>query len=63
MVVLQSVLTCPACHQQMTETMPINACQVRYTCPHCQTSLKPKAGDCCVYCSYGSAPCPPIQND
>lgn len=20
-----------------------------------------KAGDCCVYCSYGSVPCPPIQ--
>ncbi len=23
--------------------------------------LKPKAGDCCVYCSYGTVPCPPIQ--
>ncbi|WP_430623644.1 GDCCVxC domain-containing (seleno)protein [Marivirga lumbricoides] len=25
--------------------------------------LKPKEGDCCVYCSYGSAPCPPVQLD
>ena len=23
--------------------------------------LKPKAGDCCVYCSYGTVACPPIQ--
>jgi mercuric ion transport protein len=22
---------------------------------------KSKAGDCCVFCSYGSAACPPIQ--
>ncbi|MGE0674778.1 MAG: GDCCVxC domain-containing (seleno)protein, partial [Methylibium sp.] len=21
----------------------------------------PKSGDCCVYCSYGTVPCPPIQ--
>ncbi|MDD2796322.1 MAG: GDCCVxC domain-containing (seleno)protein [Acidocella sp.] len=23
--------------------------------------LRPKPGDCCVLCSYGSVPCPPIQ--
>jgi hypothetical protein len=23
--------------------------------------LKPEPGDCCVFCSYGSVPCPPIQ--
>lgn len=23
--------------------------------------LKPKSGDCCVLCSYGSVPCPPLQ--
>jgi hypothetical protein len=23
--------------------------------------LKPKSGDCCVFCSYGDVPCPPIQ--
>jgi hypothetical protein len=25
--------------------------------------LKPKPRDCCVFCSYGSMPCPPIQAD
>jgi len=60
---LESVLTCPACGRQTTETMPTNACHVFYTCPHCQTVLRPLAGDCCVYCSYGSVPCPPIQEE
>ncbi|WP_321163938.1 GDCCVxC domain-containing (seleno)protein, partial [Idiomarina zobellii] len=23
--------------------------------------LKPLKGDCCVYCSYGTVKCPPIQ--
>jgi hypothetical protein len=23
--------------------------------------LKPKQGDCCVYCSYGTVKCPPMQ--
>ena len=27
----------------------------------CGAVLKPKPGDCCVYCSYGDIPCPPIQ--
>ncbi len=30
-------------------------------CAGCGTKLKPKPGDCCVFCSYGSVPCPPIQ--
>ena len=25
--------------------------------------LKPKSDGCCVFCSYGSVPCPPIQQD
>ena len=25
------------------------------------TVLKPKEGHCCVFCSYGDAPCPSIQ--
>ncbi|SMB99629.1 conserved hypothetical protein [Hymenobacter roseosalivarius DSM 11622] len=59
--VLTSVLTCPVCHTQHAEQMPTDACQYFYECPSCHTVLKPLAGDCCVYCSYGSVPCPPIQ--
>lgn len=41
--------------------MPTDACQFFYVCKGCATKLKPKQGDCCVFCSYGSVPCPPIQ--
>lgn len=60
-VELQSTITCPHCGFQKIETMPTNACQFFYTCEQCKTRLKPKEGDYCVYCSYGSVKCPPIQ--
>jgi hypothetical protein len=37
------------------------ACQFFYECTGCGARLRPKEGDCCVFCSYGSVPCPPIQ--
>jgi hypothetical protein len=60
-ITLESTLTCPECGFVKTETMPTDACQWFYECTQCHTLLKPKAGDCCVYCSYGTQPCPPIQ--
>jgi hypothetical protein len=60
-MILQSVLTCPACGTQALETMPTDACLYFYTCAGCGIRLKPKHGDCCVFCSYGSVACPPIQ--
>jgi hypothetical protein len=60
-VELISMLTCPHCGHGKTETMPIDACQWFYECEQCHEVLKPLPGDCCVYCSYGSGPCPPIQ--
>jgi hypothetical protein len=41
--------------------MPMDACQFFYDCRGCGALLQPKPGDCCVFCSYGSVPCPPIQ--
>src|SRR4026209_1031180 len=61
MVHLQSTITCPQCGHQATETMPLNACVVFYDCQGCRATLKPLPGSCCVFCSYGSVPCPPIQ--
>ncbi|MDQ3261310.1 MAG: GDCCVxC domain-containing (seleno)protein [Burkholderiales bacterium] len=60
-VVLESVLTCPQCGFASTETMPTDACQFYYECKNCKAMLRPKAGHCCVFCSYGSVGCPPIQ--
>jgi hypothetical protein len=59
--ILQSTLTCPHCGHVKTETMPTDACQWFYECEGCRVLLRPKPGDCCVFCSYGSVPCPPIQ--
>ena len=58
---LESVLTCPHCGHVRRETMPTDACQFFYECEQCKTLLLPKAGDCCVFCSYGSVKCPPMQ--
>lgn len=60
---LKSNITCPHCGHQKVETMPTNSCQYFYECESCHTTLKPKKGDCCVYCSFGSVSCPPIQQD
>ena len=59
--VLQSTVTCPDCGHKSEETMPTDACLFFYDCRGCATRLKPKPGDCCVFCSYGSVSCPPVQ--
>ncbi|WP_109313320.1 GDCCVxC domain-containing (seleno)protein [Ruegeria sp. AU67] len=61
-VVLESTLMCPTCGHSETEIMPTDACQWFYECKSCAAVLKPLEGDCCVYCSYATVPCPPIQN-
>ena len=60
---LQSIITCPECGCRKEETMPTDACQFFYECTNCGVIFKPKKGDCCVYCSYGSENCPPIQEN
>ena len=62
-VILQSTISCPNCGNKKEETMPTDACQYFYECEKCKQVFKPKQGDCCVYCSYGSVACPPIQQD
>jgi hypothetical protein len=60
-MVLTSTITCPACGHSSSETMPTDACRFFYDCRACGVRLRPRAGDCCVFCSFGDAPCPPIQ--
>ena len=59
--ILESVLTCPHCGVAALETMPQDACLFFYECDNCKTLLRPKPGDCCVFCSFGSVACPPKQ--
>jgi len=60
-VVLQSVITCPKCGHRAEETMPMNACLFFLRVLPMRRDIKPKSGDCCVFCSYGSVNCPPVQ--
>lgn len=60
-VILVSTITCPRCGFQKEEIMQQDSCQYFYKCVNCSEILKPNEGDCCVFCSYGSKKCPPIQ--
>ena len=57
-----SELACPRCGHTSREEMPEDACMFFYECKGCHDALRPKPGDCCVFCSYGTVACPPIQN-
>ena len=60
---LTVTLTCPDCGHVAVETMPLDRCVYFYQCTGCKGMLKPKPGDCCVFCSYGDKPCPFVQDD
>jgi hypothetical protein len=60
-MLLESVITCPHCGFSKKETMPTDQCQFLYHYSNCNTVLRPNSGDCCVFCSYGSVQCPPMQ--
>lgn len=58
---LRSSITCPQCGHEETKTMPTDACQYFYDCQGCNAVLHPLPGNCCVFCSYGTKPCPLVQ--
>ena len=57
-----ATITCPSCDHDASETMPTNYCVHFYECRACGVTVKPKRGDCCVFCSYGNTKCPPMQD-
>lgn len=58
---LFSVLTCPECAHAERLAMPSNACVFFHECASCHALLRPSEGDCCIFCSFGSVRCPPMQ--
>jgi rubredoxin len=62
-MMLESTVTCPECGFAKEERIPTNACVHFYKCTSCGTLLRPTAGNCCVFCSYGSVECPPKQRE
>ena len=61
-IILHSEITCPVCGHKVVELMPEDSCAHFYECKNCKVILKPKKGDCCIFCSYGTVPCPSRQN-
>jgi hypothetical protein len=60
-ILTNSIITCPNCGHKKEEEMPLDSCQFFYECENCKKLLRPLAGDCCVYCSYGTVRCPEKQ--
>jgi hypothetical protein len=60
-IVFDAVITCPNCGTRSREVMPEDACQHFYRCAGCGEVLRPREGDCCVFCSYSDQVCPPKQ--
>jgi hypothetical protein len=57
----QATVTCPLCAHAALVAMPEDFCLYYFDCPGRGAILRPLPGDCCVFCSYGSAPCPSVQ--
>lgn len=60
-IITTAVITCPKCGFKKEEEMPTDACQHSYKCTSCDEVLKPKEGECCVFCTYADSKCPPKQ--
>ncbi|MGZ5179218.1 MAG: GDCCVxC domain-containing (seleno)protein [Ramlibacter sp.] len=60
---MRSVLTCPQCGHAEAIEMPLDHCLFFHECTGCGEILRPRSGDCCVFCSYGSMKCPPKQTE
>ena len=60
-VITAAKLTCPACGFIQDAEMPTDSCQFFFECASCRTVLRPRQGDCCVFCSYADRRCPSKQ--
>jgi hypothetical protein len=56
-LVQHSTITCPQCHAAEILEIPKGSSQHLYRCRACSAILKPKSGDCCIFCSFGDIDC------
>ncbi|MSQ12331.1 MAG: hypothetical protein EXR48_06550 [Dehalococcoidia bacterium] len=61
--VTTATLTCPRCGRSQHAELRTDACQFFYEWGHCHAVLRPKKGDCCVFCSYADTRCPMKQQE
>ena len=59
MAKLLSMLTC---QHHKEEAMPSDVCLWFYKRDGCAVVLKPSPEDCGDYCSFGTLPCPSVQD-
>ncbi|WP_370652568.1 GDCCVxC domain-containing (seleno)protein [Polynucleobacter sp.] len=52
-----SIITCPNCQGHEILEIPQGYPQHLYRCPSCSIILKPKSGDCCIFCSFANVDC------
>lgn len=62
-LILEAVIKCPHCGHESKEKMPKTTCVWTYVCWNCHNTLKPKPGECCIFCSYSDQKCPPKQQE
>ncbi len=62
MEIVKATLTCPYCSSKESAEIPNDSCVPFYKCKSCGEMIKAKEEDCCVFCSYGSEPCPLNKN-
>lgn len=53
-----NTITCPHCAADIRELMEHDACVIFLYCPTCHSKIEMRPGDCCVFRSFGVAPCP-----
>lgn len=60
---LTARIACPLCRKVTEAAIPEGACQFFWDCPACGGVLRPKPGDCCVFCSYADRRCPSVLGE
>ncbi len=55
---IDTVIRCPHCGGETPDVIPDDVCVIAWECPGCGQVLRPKQGDCCVFCSYSQDRCP-----
>ena len=58
---LKTVITCKNCGTSEEVMMHAKLPEQKFICKRCTAELSARADECCVYCSYGSVKCPPVQ--
>lgn len=60
-VVRESTLVCPRCNHGERMMMAENSSLVVHVCQSCGLEMHRLPGNCCLFCTWGTVPCPTAQ--